>query len=122
MRSHKIAIYLHIFCKLQGFKDMVNSGTKLIFILLPGVKEFLKQYSKTKNNYALVKRALDVSSNLQFNISIAVVAIGMCKVCKCTRPLLYRAPQPKLSRVRVLNISLCVESKALQFLRKSFKY
>jgi len=44
---------------------MVSSGTKLIFILLPGVKEFLKQHSKTNNNYALVKRALEVSTNSQ---------------------------------------------------------
>jgi len=45
-----------------------------------------------------------------------VVALGMCKVCKCTGPPhLKGAPPPKLSRVRVSNICLCVKSKALQF-------
>jgi len=44
---------------------------------------------------------------------VAVVALGMCK---CTGPSPFqRTPPPKLSRVRVLNIYLCVKSKALQF-------
>jgi len=40
---------------------MVNSGTKLIFVLLPGVKEHLKQHAKTDSTYVMIKRALEVN-------------------------------------------------------------
>ena len=45
---------------LQGFNETVNSGTKIIFVLLPGVKEFLKQHSKTDITHAAIRRALKV--------------------------------------------------------------
>ena len=55
----------HIF--LQGFNEMVNSGkTKIIFILLPGVKEFLNQHSKENDTYAAVQRALKVKYYSKF--------------------------------------------------------
>ena len=47
---------------------MINSGTKLIFVLLPGVKEFLKQHSKTDKTYALIIRALEVNAITAINI------------------------------------------------------
>ena len=47
---------------------MVNSGTKLIFVLLPGVKEFLKQHSKSDKTCAMIKRALEVKDISAINI------------------------------------------------------
>jgi len=46
---------------IQGFNEMVNSGTKIILVLLPGVKEHLKQHAKTDSNYVMIKRALEVN-------------------------------------------------------------
>ena len=40
---------------------MVNSGNKLIFVLLPGVKAMLKQHCTTDKTFAMIKRALEVS-------------------------------------------------------------
>jgi len=39
---------------------MVSSGTKLIFVLTPGVEAYLKQHSKTDDVCKLIKRALQV--------------------------------------------------------------
>jgi len=46
---------------------MVNSGKKLIFVLLPGVKEHLKQHIKTDSTYVMITRALEVRMFKTFN-------------------------------------------------------
>ena len=40
---------------------MVNSGTRIVFVLFPGVKDFMKQYSKNNETYAMIRRALKVN-------------------------------------------------------------
>jgi len=39
---------------------MINSRSKLIFILLPGIKEYLKQHAKNDSSCELIQRALKV--------------------------------------------------------------
>ena len=49
---------------LQGFNEMINSRSKLIFILLPGVQEHLKQNSKTDDVYKMIVSVMKVTMNI----------------------------------------------------------
>ena len=45
---------------------MINSRSKLIFILLPGIKEHLKQHAKEDETFALIQRAVKVEIAFSF--------------------------------------------------------
>ena len=49
---------------LQSFNKMINSRSKLIFILLPGVQEYLKQNSKTDDVYKMIVSVMKVTMNI----------------------------------------------------------
>ena len=51
---------LFLFYFLQGFEEMINSRSKIIFILLPGIKEYLKQHAKENHSCELILRAIKV--------------------------------------------------------------
>ena len=50
-------------CCAQGFDEMINCRSKLIFILLPGIKEYLKQHATDDVACSVIQRAIKVSSN-----------------------------------------------------------
>ena len=49
---------------LQGFNKMINSKTKLIFVLPPGVKEHLKQNSNTDDVCKMIVSVMKVTMSI----------------------------------------------------------
>ncbi|XP_076819037.1 interleukin-1 receptor accessory protein-like 1 [Clavelina lepadiformis] len=50
----------------QAFQTMIASKTKIIFILIPGIKEYLKQHAKTNDACLLIRTALKINYTIQW--------------------------------------------------------
>ena len=51
---------LIFFYYVQGFEEMINYDSKMIFVMLPGIKEFIKQRSAQDDSFRLVQAAIKV--------------------------------------------------------------
>ena len=54
---------------------MVNCGTKLIFLVFPGIKDHLQQMSKSGNEYGIIERAIKVRIDNIFYLSFCGILL-----------------------------------------------
>ena len=85
---------------IQGFEEMIHSRTKLIFILLPGIKEYVKQHSRNDDSCRLMQRAIEVSFFKQ---------TSQCLLFWCCL----------VSRMRFFMLHLCFELRTFRMKRKN---
>jgi len=59
---YKICFLPHAFL-LQSFKAMIESKYSLVFVLVPGIQEFLKQHSRSDETCKMIRKAIQVITN-----------------------------------------------------------
>nr|CAB3266069.1 single Ig IL-1-related receptor-like [Phallusia mammillata] len=69
-KCHRVVIILSneyvrdnwsVFQLQQGFITMIESGSKMVFVLVPGMKEYINQHADTDDTYRMIKRATKIN-------------------------------------------------------------
>jgi len=67
---------------MQGFEEMIKRDSKLIFVLLPGIKEYIKQHSSNDKSFRLVQAAIKVSVSEIYSVHLLSNARSHLSVAK----------------------------------------
>ncbi|XP_076813056.1 uncharacterized protein LOC143459699 [Clavelina lepadiformis] len=75
-QSHRVVILLtseylkdhwNVYTLHKGFEDMINSKTKLIFILVPGIREYIKQHGAHDDTCRVISRAIKINKTIDWS-------------------------------------------------------
>nr|CAB3260461.1 uncharacterized protein LOC100175496 [Phallusia mammillata] len=56
-----------IFCLQKSFHSMIESNHKMIFVIVPGTREYIKQHSNVDETHLMIRRALKLNHDIQWS-------------------------------------------------------